>query len=1020
MGRKSHTPTPSLLLMSQAIGLDASELDCPEGEEEVDGNVAGAVQGVPPGAAGMATSRARQGWQLLVNSWSGWATALTPAAETHPVGEQSDVVTAALAHFASGRQARLPRLVVRFGAVLEATLEADPTACSPPLPPPTSSASAAPEANVPAVSPSPTTAQSCPSPTAGPASAAAQLLPLPGHHQLDALASLAAARSADLAADRDKGCRLRKKKGLADLLAALTALGVSRRQADVPSGDRDVVAWFKHPAPQLRSLLISSAPSPANPGTLTNFPAGVEGSNIPAAAPLDERGAVMRGTGAAEPGVEAELAGRRADWAKASAYYFRGVARLQKLWSAAESNPHRDLSLSEAQAVRRLSEHLMFLARRQRAALAQLDDTHGALQRVTDWLANLSPPALQLDPQHTPHQGVLDAGSAAASKHTQQHSPNVVLVPQARTLAAARVLKGEVDEVEMLVADSAALLQACSAARACSSSAQEAALQAAGAKCRLWLPLLSSAKAEADQAIQGSQLVAVDASIAVAWASPGLLLRLHRTVELLHDIAAQATDFVHSSSDTADGFAVPGLVALAQRITRASQVAATAVAGLPDCSPLPLPAPSLQPSFRPASAAAQAPQVSALHGSLASSSAQRSSSEEAAWELQLTQEAAALSRELEDAVSSLLLWSQAVAGTSQGARGAAQPPTQAPLPGGAAHELSLQGGQQQGAGTAEGQAGPAGPVAAGVTQWMSNLTASTQLPRLNAALERVLGLMARVGRMTDMACPTAPAAASPPSHAPGPSRLAPSAALLLDTAQRRLAGLAPLMALVAFVLQQRAGQWLQLHRATTKLAYITITIFGNLLLDGYCAPQGEEGAGAEGGDGPGEFKEVAGTGMGEGDTRGAKDVSDKITDEDQLLGAQQRDAPKEPDQPQPQGDEEKEQDKPGPEPRLQGVEMEADFEGSLHDMDVDRGANDEQSDQEGDEQHMEQQMGEVGPNEERVDERLWDKDEEEAGGQEQGQQRKEEYDDKGSISVDDKKDLEYGVRGECPGTWTWA
>ncbi len=29
--------------------------------------------------------------------------------------------------------------------------------------------------------------------------------------------------------------------------------------------------------------------------------------------------------------------------------------------------------------------------------------------------------------------------------------------------------------------------------------------------------------------------------------------------------------------------------------------------------------------------------------------------------------------------------------------------------------------------------------------------------------------------------------------------------------------------------------------------------------------------------------------MGEGDTRGAKDVSDKITNEDQLLGAQQKD-----------------------------------------------------------------------------------------------------------------------------------
>lgn len=41
------------------------------------------------------------------------------------------------------------------------------------------------------------------------------------------------------------------------------------------------------------------------------------------------------------------------------------------------------------------------------------------------------------------------------------------------------------------------------------------------------------------------------------------------------------------------------------------------------------------------------------------------------------------------------------------------------------------------------------------------------------------------------------------------------------------------------------------------------------------------------GDGAGAFKEHEGTGMGEG--QGAKDVSDKIENEDQLQGAQQKD-----------------------------------------------------------------------------------------------------------------------------------
>jgi midasin len=53
-----------------------------------------------------------------------------------------------------------------------------------------------------------------------------------------------------------------------------------------------------------------------------------------------------------------------------------------------------------------------------------------------------------------------------------------------------------------------------------------------------------------------------------------------------------------------------------------------------------------------------------------------------------------------------------------------------------------------------------------------------------------------------------------------------------------------------------------------------------------------------GGDGPGEFKEAEGTGLGEG--TGAKDISDQLTDQDQLLGAQQRGKQEQPEQPEQQ------------------------------------------------------------------------------------------------------------------------
>jgi len=45
-----------------------------------------------------------------------------------------------------------------------------------------------------------------------------------------------------------------------------------------------------------------------------------------------------------------------------------------------------------------------------------------------------------------------------------------------------------------------------------------------------------------------------------------------------------------------------------------------------------------------------------------------------------------------------------------------------------------------------------------------------------------------------------------------------------------------------------------------------------------------------------------------------------------------------------------------------------------------------------------------------VDEKLWNSDDEDDKGKEEGKDKKEEqYDDRGAISVDDKKDLDYEV-----------
>lgn len=100
---------------------------------------------------------------------------------------------------------------------------------------------------------------------------------------------------------------------------------------------------------------------------------------------------------------------------------------------------------------------------------------------------------------------------------------------------------------------------------------------------------------------------------------------------------------------------------------------------------------------------------------------------------------------------------------------------------------------------------------------------------------------------------------------------------------------------------------------------------------------------------------MEGTGLGDG--TGAKDISDQLENQDQLLGAQQRGAQPQ-EEPEPQGGETEED-------RSKGIEMDDDFEGQLHDVPMDeRDRNRDSEDEEGDEERIDQQMGDVGDNDE--------------------------------------------------------
>jgi midasin len=82
----------------------------------------------------------------------------------------------------------------------------------------------------------------------------------------------------------------------------------------------------------------------------------------------------------------------------------------------------------------------------------------------------------------------------------------------------------------------------------------------------------------------------------------------------------------------------------------------------------------------------------------------------------------------------------------------------------------------------------------------------------------------------------------------------------------------------------------------------------------------------------GEGKLTEGTGLGDGDTRGAKDITEQLEDQDQMLGAQQKGE-------QPEREEEA-QAPERPEDQTKGAEMDEDFEGALEDVQPDANEDD--------------------------------------------------------------------------------
>jgi midasin (ATPase involved in ribosome maturation) len=171
------------------------------------------------------------------------------------------------------------------------------------------------------------------------------------------------------------------------------------------------------------------------------------------------------------------------------------------------------------------------------------------------------------------------------------------------------------------------------------------------------------------------------------------------------------------------------------------------------------------------------------------------------------------------------------------------------------------------------------------------------------------------------------------------------------------------------VSKSRIQDALAFYQNHAKLLYILLRVFRNLVAKGFCSDDVSDGGEGDGEGGAGEMKfedDVEGTGMGEGD--GKNDVTHEIENEEQLLGLK--------------GDEN--QDASGEQERKElkedevdtGMEMENDFEGEKFDL-PDQPEDQNQDDNGDDEkEELDREMGDgEDPNEQVVDEKMWDNDE---------------------------------------------
>ncbi|KAI8815825.1 uncharacterized protein EV422DRAFT_572412 [Fimicolochytrium jonesii] len=172
----------------------------------------------------------------------------------------------------------------------------------------------------------------------------------------------------------------------------------------------------------------------------------------------------------------------------------------------------------------------------------------------------------------------------------------------------------------------------------------------------------------------------------------------------------------------------------------------------------------------------------------------------------------------------------------------------------------------------------------------------------------------------------------------------------------------PLLSQYLLAFEYRLFEGILHHKSTLKLAYILCNTFGSLFKDGFCVPKDQKDDGNE--DEGDEGENVAGTGIGEGE--GKKDVSDEIENEGQVEEMKNNNAAPEPDKKIEDEDD--------------GIEMDADFEGKLEDLDMNDQEDDDDAEDNDQGEEADEQMGDIDDNAEVLDEKMWGEDDKDEAG----------------------------------------